>query len=514
MTGLWTGEPIDSLAERAAGLDLVPTSAGQVNAATFGSALANNPMSRIIRDTPAEGILGLDAVYEAPEPTMEASEAQAKYPGIKVSTPVPESVAQAMYRHYQNEQLRADILARSDGSLLASAPVGFAVGLAAGLLDPLNIAAGLVPVFGQARTAAMVARAGGIGGRAAVRAGIGAAEGAVGMAALEPLQYGLDRFEGNDWTMGDAVHRIAMGAAMGAVLHAGPGVVRDWWGRDVPATSARAELLGRLEKLDPEARAAAFDTSVAAVAEGRPVEADPLVRFAEARQTGSRKTPEQAAANYAAQSQVAGYNLNPERPLLGRLDFLKERVQSPDLTETTRRDLQSRIEEFEQTIAHQDDLFKSGVITREQFDQIKQIGMRDTIVGRSTKNDRITGEAVGFDRRGIDVEDVDGVRHDVAWEDVERVQKTVTPPTSNASRPKTLQQPEQRHGGRAPSLLEFLAGKGGVRRWRRIAVYGPASVAYGEAVPSATGARGCRAYGRRDARHWGRQGFAAGHVAR
>lgn len=283
MSGLWSGPPVDSVAEEAAGLDLIPTSSGRANAALFGQGLADNPFTRFVRNSDPSGILGLDEVGEAPPSPMEPSEVAAKFPGLKVTQPVTESMAEALYRAHREQELRANIMARAEDSVLTSAPARLAVSLAAGLLDPLNVAAGLVPVFGTARTAGMLARAGGALGRAGVRAGVGAAEGAVGMAALEPLQYGLDRFEGNDWTMGEAMHRIAMGAAIGSVLHTAGGGIKDAITGEYRAGSRGAAVLERLERLDPEDRKATFDASVAAVAEGRPVDVAPLVDMAEAR---------------------------------------------------------------------------------------------------------------------------------------------------------------------------------------------------------------------------------------
>jgi len=316
MVGFYGGDPVGSIGERAAGTDIIPAPAGDVNAARFSEALADNLGNRLFRDTMDTPVMGAggdpmlgagDASlnygtpasgYSEPQDLMQPSEAQAKYPGIKVTQPVSERLAQALYEAHHAEELRQDIIARSDGSLLASAPVGFAVSLAAGLLDPVNVAAGLVPIVGEARVASMLARASGALGRAGVRAGVGAAEGAVGMAALEPVNYALDRFEGNDWTMGEAIRNIAMGAVFGTVLHVGGGFIKDTvTGRRMRADSPTGELLRRLDALDPETREAAFRGSVAAVAEGRPVGVASLLDFAEAR------TAERELAGWAERQQ-------------------------------------------------------------------------------------------------------------------------------------------------------------------------------------------------------------------
>lgn len=305
MVGFISGAPVDSLAEQAAGTDILPTTSGRVLGATFGQQLSDNPFARLVRDTPSEGILGTDEAsgITPPAPTLSPEEATAKYgmPGLKFDRPVTEDMAQSLREVHHNDQLRSDILARSDGSLLASAPARIAVSLAAGLLDPMNIAAGLVPVIGEARGAALIARATSAVSRAGVRAGIGAAEGAAGMTLLEPLNYSLDHAESNDWTMGEAVRNIAMGSVFGSVLHVGGGILKDTvTGRTVPRDTARGALLERLDTLDPEAREAALKGSVAAVAEGRPVEVAPLVDLAEARgavvRDAERAAPEEHPA--------------------------------------------------------------------------------------------------------------------------------------------------------------------------------------------------------------------------
>lgn len=67
------------------------------------------------------------------------------------------------------------------------APFGFLVELAASLTDPLNLVTSLVPVIPEARVMQLLAKAKSAWGRGGVRAGVTAAEGAVGAAVVEPL---------------------------------------------------------------------------------------------------------------------------------------------------------------------------------------------------------------------------------------------------------------------------------------------------------------------------------------
>lgn len=117
---------------------------------------------------------------------------------------------------------------------------GQALGLGAAFLgeavDPLNIAAAFIPIVGPARYAAILGRAGtGIGARAAARAGIGAAEGAVGVAALEPFNYAASQRLQDDYTLRDSLANVAFGTFLGAGLHSAGGAIFD-------AVKGRAKL--------------------------------------------------------------------------------------------------------------------------------------------------------------------------------------------------------------------------------------------------------------------------------
>ena len=108
------------------------------------------------------------------------------------------------------------------------APFGFAVGLGTSFLDPINIALSFVPVLGQQRVMRMLASASGAGGRAAVRAGVGAVEGAVGAAMVEPLVYLAKNQQQADYGMTDSLLNIAFGAVMGGAMHSAAGAWGDW----------------------------------------------------------------------------------------------------------------------------------------------------------------------------------------------------------------------------------------------------------------------------------------------
>lgn len=116
---------------------------------------------------------------------------------------------------------------REDASALF-APLGFATELAMGLVDPINVASAFVPVVSEARALRLLARQSSAAGRAGVRAGIGAVEGAVGALALEPITWLSQTRQQLDYDMSDSLLNVAFGAAFGAALQPATGAVGDY----------------------------------------------------------------------------------------------------------------------------------------------------------------------------------------------------------------------------------------------------------------------------------------------
>lgn len=110
--------------------------------------------------------------------------------------------------------------------------LGLVTQIGAGMIDPVNAAAFSIPVLGEARYGKILASAGdSILGRAAVRTGVGAAQGAVGGAALVPPDWWLHSQDGQDYTMADALKSVVMSAGMGAAAHGGFGAAGDLYSR-------------------------------------------------------------------------------------------------------------------------------------------------------------------------------------------------------------------------------------------------------------------------------------------
>ncbi len=124
-------------------------------------------------------------------------------------------------------QERASTMARGPQGFIPTA-TSVGTSFAVGALDPLNLAAAFIPVVGEMRYAKMLAGAGESAlARAGVRAGVGAAEGAVGMATIEPFAAYAHTQEGRDYTMGDALRSIVFGAVLGSSLRTGGGAIAD-----------------------------------------------------------------------------------------------------------------------------------------------------------------------------------------------------------------------------------------------------------------------------------------------
>lgn len=175
-------------------------------------------------------------------------------------------------RRKQAELRRQYILERTGGGLAEGAE-RLTLSLATSLADPLTVATAFVPVVGEARYAALLERAGSsVLARAGVRAGVGAVEGSVGQALVEPIVYGAHQAEQADYTLYDSLANIAFGGVFGGGLHSVGGAVIDYrtGRREARLAAAGDALRARLDEL---ARAES------------PVVADPVLRGPETAQT-------------------------------------------------------------------------------------------------------------------------------------------------------------------------------------------------------------------------------------
>ncbi len=141
----------------------------------------------------------------------------------------------------------------------------FTGGLAAGLTDPLNVASAFIPIVPEARYAAWVAQSSGVFGRAAVRAGAGAIEGAAGAALLEPLSYYGATSSQLDYTAADSFINVVFGGVLGSGLHVVGGATLD-----AVYPSRLRDFAGQAPD---DVKLAALHDAVRALEEDRPVDA-------------------------------------------------------------------------------------------------------------------------------------------------------------------------------------------------------------------------------------------------
>lgn len=253
--------------------DLIKSSWSESFAAVAEDYLVNGPLGDIISlggklqiDYPNPMEVGYELErFRPPLPKQLSSEDYAQSPwarkGLSFPNGVNEDVARFMAEQYDERIKREDIIAKHPGNWLTFGAPAFAVGLAASMLDPINVASAFIPIVGQARYAGMLSRLGKFGARATK----GAIEGAVGQAMLEPLHAIRMSEEQRDYHFTDVLTNIAFGAALGGGLHMIAGGIGDY-----------------VERYSIQTKEQALRTAVAQIMDGRAVDVEPLLKVASA----------------------------------------------------------------------------------------------------------------------------------------------------------------------------------------------------------------------------------------
>lgn len=254
-----------------------------------------------------------------PQPAVDAKTLNERYgiPGqLQFDQPAPESVAESLYAAKREDLMRQDAAQRTPGDFWSQA-ARLGASFAVGALDPVNVAASFMPAVGEARMAGWLGLAGeGIASRMLARGAAGAVQGAVGQAALEPLQFARASSLQEDYSGVDVLNDLAFGAALGGGLHAVAGGVADALGHRFAASPD-----GRLAATDPDTREAALRVATAQLADGRPVEVQPVfdatrVHDAEA----LRPTPEPTPGVPTATAGPVQYEVLPRGATVHYLD--------------------------------------------------------------------------------------------------------------------------------------------------------------------------------------------------
>ena len=150
-----------------------------------------------------------------------------------------QSVVDIMVDRKKKERERQSIMERgpkgswnplSGGFYVGAAKL--AVGIGTSFLDPINIGASFIPIYGQARFARSIAKAKGMGEKSAkafrrTRLKRGVVEGAGGALLIEPLVYGVAQRIQADYDIYDSFLNVAFGSVIGGGLHVGAGKLKD-----------------------------------------------------------------------------------------------------------------------------------------------------------------------------------------------------------------------------------------------------------------------------------------------
>lgn len=178
----------------------------------------------------------------------------------------------------KEELLRESILANSDGDV-STMFAQFGVGLFASLLDPLNVAVGFVPVMGVARYSQMLARQASWAGRLGVRARVGAAEGLIGTAMIEPLVLAATEATQYDYDLYDSFANLAFGTVLGGAMHGTIGAIGDRMGGITQDALTAQRISKAIDIIDEQSRRELIQVAVAQVMSGRrPVGLDTALR--------------------------------------------------------------------------------------------------------------------------------------------------------------------------------------------------------------------------------------------
>lgn len=270
-------------------------------------------------------------------------------PALTFDNDVPQAVAQSLHDERIALLQRQEIAAREPGGLWNRASQ-LGVGLLSGALDPLNIAASVIPVVGEARYAEWLAASSGVIGRTITRAAVGAATGAVGQIPLVALRAGLASEDQESYTAANMLLDIVYGGALGGGLHASAGLLGDL------AFGYHPAQVAPVATADLATREAAMRTSIAQVMEDRPVEVGPIFEAGEARQMTSMPnvTPEtfrlmSQEATLREQDAALAERLNglpagdaSAADRLNRLETVERQLADESLTAAERKPLMDR----------------------------------------------------------------------------------------------------------------------------------------------------------------------------
>ena len=330
---------------------------------------------------------------------IDRQELNTKYKnlGLFFEQDEPQSVVDIIVQEKKDELRRNSIIDRgSKGALPFAAK--FLTGLGVSILDPINIGVSFIPVFGQARFAALAARKGFTKARA-VR---GTVEGAGAATLVEPIVYGVAQSVQADYDLMDSFLNVTFGTLIGGGLHVGAGKLRDIntarkfrirqekikKGRemlDIKTDEPDPELnlykeyypenskiMMQLEKSDPETRRLILAKSVGDLLSEKPVDVTPIAQKDAALKNVVENSPDTEVSVKPKESNLENIELNTTKrnqknvknetrdaeidDLQSQLDALKAKQKDTKIKFKDDTELKSTTDELDELNTRSNDL--------------------------------------------------------------------------------------------------------------------------------------------------------------
>lgn len=202
-----------------------PAPAGRVVSGAFDDAIETNPVPlfMLARELNAQRSIG-------PRLSQDEAKDYAAHAGVEVKVPedgISQAALSILVERRKDQAARDTLFARKEGT--ASTIGVFGAGFVGSLMDPINAASGFIPILSGTRYAAALGNAATAGSRAALRAGIGGAEGAVGAVLTEMPTMAFRRDLQDDYGLYDSLANVAFGTFASGGLRVVGGVARDRW---------------------------------------------------------------------------------------------------------------------------------------------------------------------------------------------------------------------------------------------------------------------------------------------
>lgn len=210
-------------------------------------------------------------------PVLSAEEANRDYapPGQTITDkPIEQGMAQVLGKQMTDKLQREGILSRYAEN--TGGVQRFGTGVAAFLMDPLNLGTTFIPGIGEEAIGARLGYASlheaPLLARLGARVGAGAISGVAAQAPLTALRYGVGQEEGNDYSLRQAALDLAFSGGIAAALHGGVGAFGDLF----KARATRISPADPVVEAPPATRYAATNTAVSQIVEGRMVDVKPV----------------------------------------------------------------------------------------------------------------------------------------------------------------------------------------------------------------------------------------------